>query len=241
MPWLIDHAKLIASELVTNAIKVSWIHCHPTVTVWLWANGSDLLIEVWDASPEAPVPLAEPQGESDQGLAAVAALSESWGYYPDCRRGKVVWAYLGWCDVTGGNIGPAAGYSGAPLHRKLGIKPGHAVAVVGAPPGFAAGLAALSSADLTEGLPGTGPLDVIVTFVRWRAELETQLPVLRSRMAPACGLWIAWPKRAAKVPTDMTEHVVREVALPTGLVDNKVCAIDQVWSGLRLVIRRELR
>jgi len=139
------------------------------------------------------------------------------------------------------NTGPAAGYSGTPLHRKLGIKPGDAVAVLGAPPGFAAHLAALSGADVADGLPGTGPLDVIVTFVPWREELETQLPGLRSRMAPACGLWIAWPKRAAKVPTDMTEQVVREVALPTGLVDNKVCAIDQVWSGLRLVIRRELR
>jgi hypothetical protein len=125
--------------------------------------------------------------------------------------------------------------------RKLGIKPGHAVAVVGAPAGFADALAALSGAGVAEGLAGTGPLDVIVTFVRWREELETQLPGLRRRMAPACGLWIAWPKRAAKVPSDMTDHVVREVALPTGLVDNKVCAIDEVWSGLRLVIRRELR
>jgi len=135
----------------------------------------------------------------------------------------------------------AAGYSGTPLPRKLGIKPGHAAAVVGAPPGFADGLAAAAAVDVADGLPGTGLLDVIVAFVRWREELETQLPGLRRRMAPACGLWIAWPKRAAKVPTDMTEHVVREVALPTGLVDNKVCAIDEVWSGLRLVIRRELR
>jgi hypothetical protein len=134
-----------------------------------------------------------------------------------------------------------AGYSGTPLPRKLGIKPGHAVAVGGGPPGFAAGLAALSGADVADGLPGAGPLDVIVTFVRWREEFEAQLPVLRELMAPACGLWIAWPKRAARVPTDMTEHVVREVALPTGLVDNKVCAIDETWSGLRLVIRRELR
>ena len=138
------------------------------------------------------------------------------------------------------DTGPAAGYSGTPLPRKLGIKPGHAVAVVGGPPGFADGLAALSGADVVAGLPG-GPLDVIVTFVSWREEYESQLPGLRERMAPACGLWIAWPKRAARVPTDMTEHVVREAALPTGLVDNKVCAIDQTWSGLRLVIRRELR
>jgi hypothetical protein len=115
------------------------------------------------------------------------------------------------------------------------------VAVAGGPPGFADGLAALSGADVADGLPGAGPLDVIVTFVRWREEFEAQLPALRGLMAPACGLWIAWPKRAARVPTDMTEHVVREVALPTGLVDNKVCAIDETWSGLRLVIRRELR
>ena len=135
----------------------------------------------------------------------------------------------------------AAGYSGTPLPRKLGIKAGSAVAVIGGPAGFADSLAALSGADLERGLPAAGLLDVIVTFVRWREEFEAKLPGLRERMAPACGLWIAWPKRAARVPTDMTEHVVREVALPTGLVDNKVCAIDEVWSGLRLVIRRELR
>jgi hypothetical protein len=139
------------------------------------------------------------------------------------------------------DISPAAGFSGTPLTRKLGIRAGQAVAVIGAPAGFADGLAALSGADVADALPGTGLLDVIVTFVRWREELETQLPGLRRRMAPACGLWIAWPKRAAKVPTDMTDHVVREIALPTGLVDNKVCAIDEVWTGLRLVIRRELR
>jgi hypothetical protein len=133
-----------------------------------------------------------------------------------------------------------AGYSGTPLPRKLGIKPGDAIAVVGGPQGFAAGLAAASGADVEES-PGAGPVDVIVAFVRWREDLESALPGLRRRMAPAAGLWIAWPKKAARVPTDMTEHVVREVALPTGLVDNKVCAIDDVWSGLRLVIRRELR
>jgi hypothetical protein len=135
----------------------------------------------------------------------------------------------------------APAYSGTPLPRKLGIKPGHAVAVLGAPPGFADGLAAAAGVDVADSLRRAGHLDAIVTFVRWREELEAQLPGLRRGMAPACGLWIAWPKRAAKVPTDMTEHVVREVALPTGLVDNKVCAIDEVWTGLRLVIRRELR
>jgi hypothetical protein len=134
-----------------------------------------------------------------------------------------------------------AGYSGTPLPRKLGIKPGHAVAILGGPDGFDGELGDLAGVTVGHDLAGPGPLDVIVNFVCWREDLAADLPTLRQHMAPACGLWIAWPKRAAKLPTDMTEHVVREIALPTGLVDNKVCAIDEVWSGLRLVIRRELR
>jgi hypothetical protein len=136
-----------------------------------------------------------------------------------------------------------AGYSGTPLARKLGIGEDDEVAVIGAPNGFAdkleaevAGLAVIRT-DLEE----VSLFDVIVAFMTWRVDLESSLDRLRARMAPACGLWIAWPKRTSKVPTDMTENVIREVALPTGLVDNKVCAIDQTWSGLRLVIRRELR
>jgi len=90
-------------------------------------------------------------------------------------------------------------------------------------------------------LTGDDPLDVIVVFVTRRADLAGQLAGLRARMAPAAGLWVAWPKRSSGVSTDMTDHVVREIALPTGLVDNKVCAIDPTWTGVRLVIRRELR
>ena len=135
-----------------------------------------------------------------------------------------------------------AGYSGAPLPAKLGIRPESVVALAGAPPGFRDRLGDLPGAELLDGLPPSGELlDVIVFFTTSRAEYEAELGTLREHMAPACGLWIAFPKRAAKVPTDMTDHVVREVALPTGLVDNKVCAIDQVWTGIRLVIRRELR
>jgi hypothetical protein len=137
---------------------------------------------------------------------------------------------------------PATGYSGTPLPGKLGIKAGHTVALIDAPPGFGDSLAPLPDlVTVQDGPAGGVPLDVIVWFVVSRAELAARLGSLRARMAPACGLWIAWPKRASKVRTDMTEHIVREIALPTGLVDNKVCAIDQVWSGLRLVIRRELR
>ena len=146
-----------------------------------------------------------------------------------------------------------AGYSGTPLPKKLGIKPGARVGLAGAPDGFGALLEPLPDGARVEAgaapaasaagavLPGTGPFDVIVFFAVEQAELAGRLGELRARMAPAAGLWIAWPKRASRVPTDMTEDVIREIALPTGLVDNKVCAIDPVWSGLRLVIRRELR
>ncbi len=136
-----------------------------------------------------------------------------------------------------------AGYQGTPLPRKLGIGEGDELALIGAPEGLADRLlddlqgAAVVHSDLAD----DALFDVIVTFVTWRAELESELGRLRSRMAPACGLWIAWPKQASKVPTDMTDHVVREIALPAGLVDNKVCAIDEIWTALRLVIRRELR
>ena len=127
-----------------------------------------------------------------------------------------------------------AGYSGAPLPRKLGIKPGHRVLLLGAPEGFAL-------PDLPDGVKvvtrATGTGDVILAFHLRRAELAERMPALRERMEPAAGLWIAWPKRASKVETDLTEDVVRELALANTLVDNKVCAIDETWSGLRLVIR----
>ena len=83
----------------------------------------------------------------------------------------------------------------------------------------------------------SGEADVILAFHSTRADLERELPVLRGRMEKAAGLWIAWPKRASRVETDLTEDVVRELALANTLVDNKVCALDETWSGLRLVIR----
>jgi hypothetical protein len=135
----------------------------------------------------------------------------------------------------------SAGYSGTPLPRKLGIKPGQRLALLAAPDGFEGG----TLGDLPDGVRvarrAGGTADVIVSFHTARAQLERRLPALRAMMEPAAGLWIAWPKRSSKVATDITEDVVREIALPTGLVDNKVCAIDAVWSGLRLVIRLEHR
>ncbi len=133
-----------------------------------------------------------------------------------------------------------AGYSSTSLPAKLGIKDGARVAFVRAPTEFAAALGALpDGVTVRERL--RGPLDVIVVFVTRRRDLERRLAALRRAMDPAAGLWVAWPKSASGVQTDMTEDIVREVALPTGLVDNKVCAIDDTWSGLRLVIRRSER
>jgi hypothetical protein len=121
-----------------------------------------------------------------------------------------------------------AGYSGTPLPKKLGVKPGSEVVVLGpAPDGF------LDDVERADG----GPADVIVSFHLERADLEARMAALRALMRPAAGLWIAWPKRASKVPTDLTEDVVRELGLANRLVDNKVAAIDETWSGLRLVIR----
>jgi hypothetical protein len=133
-------------------------------------------------------------------------------------------------------------YAGTPLPRKLGIGEGDEVALIGAPERFEDTLGQLPDvASMHTDLADEARYDVIVAFITERAELEADLPRLRSRMAPACGLWIAWPKRASRMPTDMTDQVIRDVALPTGLVDNKVCAIDETWSGLRLVIRLENR
>ena len=129
-----------------------------------------------------------------------------------------------------------AGYSGTPLVKKLGVKEDSRVAAINAPDGFDK---LVDGVDFTTQLRGT--FDVIVFFTTRRTDLEKRLDALTRAMEQNAGLWIGWPKKASKVPTDMTEDVVREVALPTGLVDNKVCAIDETWSGLRLVIRKELR
>jgi hypothetical protein len=135
-----------------------------------------------------------------------------------------------------------AGYSGTPLPKKLGIKEHSKVALIDPPQGFKMVLGNLpQEAAIQVGLTGKDRFDVIVAFVTTRTALVRQINAARKHMAPAAGFWIAWPKRASGVVTDVTESVVRDVALPTGLVDNKVCAIDETWSGLRLVIRLALR
>jgi hypothetical protein len=133
-----------------------------------------------------------------------------------------------------------AGYSGVPLPQKLGIRTGMTVAFLGAPATFADTLGPLPSDVQVRSRLG-GHLDLVVFFVTRRVELADRVEALRTAVAPAGCVWVAWPKRASKVATDVTEDVVREVALPTGLVDIKVAAIDNTWSGLKLVIRKVLR
>lgn len=131
-----------------------------------------------------------------------------------------------------------AGYSGTPLLQKLGIKPGHRLALLNAPAGFDTVVLGDLPADVATQTDLRGrPLDVIVFFATRRADLARRFRALMRSLQPAGGLWVAWPKRASGVPTDLTEDVVREMALEAGLVDNKVCAIDETWSGLRLVYR----
>ena len=134
----------------------------------------------------------------------------------------------------------AAGYSGTPLARKLGIAPDMVVCALDAPPNYAALVAPLpEGARIVGRLAGGAPFAHV--FVTSRAKLAARLAQCLPKLAPAGMLWVSWPKKASKVPTDVTEDAIRELALPLGLVDVKVCAVDEVWSGLKLVIRRELR
>ena len=132
------------------------------------------------------------------------------------------------------------GYSGVPLARKLGIKAGACVALLGAPEGFDAELSPLPDDVRVVRRLGSG-LDVAVLFVTGRRTLERRFPEVARSITPAGGIWVAWPKRASGVTTDLTGDVLRQVVLPQGLVDNKICAITEVWSGLRFVWRKENR
>ncbi len=130
-----------------------------------------------------------------------------------------------------------AGYSGTPLLKKLGIRAGSSVALMGVPAGVIDDL----PPDVRVKRQARGKADVVVAFFVERAELERRIGPLSTMIVPDGGLWVAWPKRSSGVPTTMSDHVVREVALPLGLVDNKVCAIDDTWTGLRVVWRVERR
>ena len=133
-----------------------------------------------------------------------------------------------------------AGYSGTPLPKKLGIVDGMTVAYLDAPDGFET-LLVPAPTGVTVRTSARGRLDVAILFVTSAAVLRRRLGSTGRAVFPAGMLWIAWPKRSSGVDTDITEDTVREVALPTGLVDTKVCAIDDTWSGLRLQWRKQLR
>jgi hypothetical protein len=133
-----------------------------------------------------------------------------------------------------------SGYSGTPLARKLGLKPGSRVCLLGAPAGCR---------KLYEPVPDgvsfatrlSKSADIVHVFTPSKAALGRTLAACRKTLQPDAAVWVSWPKKASKVPTDITEDTIRALALPLGFVDIKVCAVDEVWSGLKLVVRKELR
>lgn len=133
-----------------------------------------------------------------------------------------------------------AGYSGTPLAKKLGIKDSYRILLIDAPKEYKAllgpslqGLKFTSQADAT--------VDLAHVFATRREDLAKYLPALRDALRPDVALWVSWPKKASKVPTTVTENTIREMALPIGFVDVKVCAVTETWSGLKLVVRKSLR
>jgi hypothetical protein len=134
----------------------------------------------------------------------------------------------------------STGYSGTPLHKKLGITESTQVALIGAPSEYEALLGSLP-VGATLGATLSQKTDLVHVFVTRREELAVHLAKLRRLLRDDAAVWVSWPKRASKVATTVTEDVVRELALPMGFVDVKVCAVSEVWSGLKLVVRKELR
>jgi uncharacterized membrane protein len=133
-----------------------------------------------------------------------------------------------------------SGYSGTPLPKKLGIHAGAQIAAKHAPKPYAELVAPLP-AGVRISERATRTTDLVHVFVVERAVLQRELTSLRKTIRPDAAVWVSWPKKAAKVPTDVTEDVIRQLALPLGFVDVKVCAVDATWSGLKLVIRKEQR
>ena len=132
------------------------------------------------------------------------------------------------------------GYSGKPLATKLGIKPDAEVYVAGAPDDYLKLVAPLpAGAKVITRL--TAKTELVHIFTSSKAELAKALHTYRTKLDSSASVWVSWPKKSSKLPTDITEDTVREVALPLGFVDIKVCAVTDVWSGLKLVVRKELR
>jgi hypothetical protein len=134
----------------------------------------------------------------------------------------------------------AAGYSGTPLAKKLGIKASMHVAIFGAPRDYSASLEPLPEQVVFESKLGPH-VELVQLFVTDKEELAKALRVYRKTLNPDASVWVSWPKKASEVATTVTEDVIREIALPLGFVDIKVCAVSEIWSGLKLVVRKELR
>jgi hypothetical protein len=133
-----------------------------------------------------------------------------------------------------------AGYSGTPLARKLGLNEGSHIVTIGAPKDYLRVVTPVP-AGVNIGTKVSASTDIVHVFSTQRAELERILVDCRSKLKPNAMVWVSWPKKSAKVPTDITEDTIRDVALPLGFVDVKVCAVTDIWSGLKLVVRKELR
>jgi hypothetical protein len=133
-----------------------------------------------------------------------------------------------------------SGYSGTPLSKKLGIKEGFTILIRNAPENYESLLAPLPD-DVHLSTDAGKNLQMVHFFTKSREELKKQLPAFMKSIRQDGMIWVSWPKKSSKVSTDITEDVVREVALPLGVVDVKVCAIDEIWSGLKLVTRKENR
>ena len=134
----------------------------------------------------------------------------------------------------------SAGYSGTPLAKKIGIGNGHRVWLVNAPANYKTLVSPLPD-GVTFVSKASNTTDIAHVFTTKRREMEKTLRAARGTLKPDAAIWVSWPKKASKVATDITEDVIREVALPMGFVDVKVCAVDETWSGLKLVVRKELR
>ena len=133
-----------------------------------------------------------------------------------------------------------AGYSGKALVQKIGLKAGHTLALAGEPDGFIKELAPLPD-DVVVVTGGKKPLDCVILFADEARTLESRIVRWKARLAPAGMLWVAWPKKASKVMTDVTEAMVRTTGLDAGLVDVKICAVNDIWSGLKFVRRLKHR
>ena len=134
----------------------------------------------------------------------------------------------------------AVGYSGTPLPKKLGVSAATTLVVLSEPEEYDSLLGSLPQGVVRQNTV-TEKTTLVHVFVKERQALASQLKSLRTKLNPEAAVWVSWPKKASKVPTTVTEDTIRELALPLGFVDIKVCAVSEVWSGLKLVVRKELR